>query len=314
MKHRFKKILAAVLSASLCVPTLPTAAVQAAEANDAAIVWTDAETISATQISEEERVINFNEEWKFYLGDSTTAQNTDFIDAAWDDVNLPHDFSIFQDFTATGEAESGFLPGGTGWYRKKFTLQDSFSDKSIVLNFDGAYKDTYVYVNGTKVGEHHYGYTPFAFDISEYLSCDGITENVIAVKVVNQLPSSRWYSGSGIYRDVTLVVTNPVHVDINGTYVKTPKLAESSGSDGTINISADIKNDSAASANVTVKNTIYEKDSTTSVAAIETAAAVNAGQTKTVTAETKITDPKLWSIETPNMYTIRTEEIGRAHV
>ena len=74
MKHRFKKILAAVLSASLCVPTLPTAAVQAAEANDAAIVWTDAETISATQISEEERVINFNEEWKFYLGDSTTAQ------------------------------------------------------------------------------------------------------------------------------------------------------------------------------------------------------------------------------------------------
>ena len=307
MKHRFKKILAAVLSSSLCVPTLPTAAVQAAEANDAAIVWTDAETISATQISEEERVINFNEEWKFYLGDSTTAQNTDFIDVAWDDVNLPHDFSIFQDFTATGEAESGFLPGGTGWYRKKFTLQDSFSDKSIVLNFDGAYKDTYVYVNGTKVGEHHYGYTPFAFDISEYLSCDGITENVIAVKVVNQLPSSRWYSGSGIYRDVTLVVTNPVHVDINGTYVKTPKLAESSGSDGTINISADIKNDSAASANVTVKNTIYEKDSTTSVAAIETAAAVNAGQTKTVTAETKITDPKLWSIETPNMYTIRTE-------
>ena len=314
MKHRFKKILAAVLSASLCVPALPTAAIHAAEPDNAAIVWTDAENISATQISEDERVINFNEEWKFYLGDSTTAQNKDFIDASWDEINLPHDFSIFQDFTPTGEAESGFLPGGTGWYRKKLSLPESFSDKSVVLNFDGAYKDTYVYVNGTKVGEHHYGYTPFAFDISEYLTCDNMTENIIAVKVVNQLPSSRWYSGSGIYRDVTLIVTNPVHVDVNGTYVTTPKLAESSGSDGTVNIAADIKNDNTAAADITVRNTIFEKNSSTSAATVETEASVAAGETKSVTATAKVANPKLWSTKIPNLYTVRTEVLQAGKV
>lgn len=314
MKHRFKKILAAVLSASLCVPALPTTAIHAAEPDNAAIVWTDAENISATQISEDERVINFNEEWKFYLGDSTTAQNKDFIDASWDEINLPHDFSIFQDFTPTGEAESGFLPGGTGWYRKKFSLPESFADKSVVLNFDGAYKDTYVYVNGTKVGEHHYGYTPFAFDISEYLTCDNMTENIIAVKVVNQLPSSRWYSGSGIYRDVTLIVTNPVHVDVNGTYVTTPKLAESSGSDGTVNIAADIKNDNTSAADITVRNTIFEKNSSTSAATVETEASVAAGETKSVTATAKVANPKLWSTKIPNLYTVRTEVLQAGKV
>lgn len=87
--------------------------------------------------------------------------------------------------------------------------------------FDGVYQNAYVYVNGKQVGENHYGYISFAFDISKYLVCDGLTDNVIAVKVVNKLPSSRWYSGSGIYRDVKLIVADQIHVSQNGTQITT---------------------------------------------------------------------------------------------
>lgn len=309
MKHRFKKLLATLLAASLCVPALPAAPAHAAEPEaDAAIVWTDPETVPVTALSETERVINFNEEWKFYFGDSSTAHNVNFMDSSWEDISLPHDFSIMQDFTAAGEAESGFLLGGTGWYRKQFALPENFEGKNIILNFDGVYKDTEVYVNGTKLGEHHYGYSPFAFNITDHLVYDGMTKNVIAVKAVNNVPSSRWYSGSGIYRDVSLIVTGPVHVDLNGTYVTTPNIASSNGSDGAASISADIKNDSGSSASVTVKNTIYEKGSETAVAtASDVTATVAAGATETVTATASVSNPKLWSIDAPNLYTVRTE-------
>lgn len=316
MKHRFKKLLAIALTASMCIPAFPTETLRAetAVSETDAIVWTDAEKISATQITEDERFINFNEEWKFYFGDSSTAQNVDFIDASWEDINLPHDFSITQDFTDRGEAESGFLLGGTGWYRKKFVLPESFKDKSIVLNFDGVYKDTEVYVNGIKLGEHHYGYTPFAFDIGEHLICDGITENLIAVKAVNNIPSSRWYSGSGIYRDVTLIVANPIHVDLNGTFVTTPNLKTSNGADGTVNIAVDVQNSSEDSANIKVRNTIFEKGSQTSVATVETDATLTASETKTVTANAKVDSPNLWSIEEPNLYTVQTEILSENKV
>ncbi|MGN1181740.1 MAG: sugar-binding domain-containing protein, partial [Faecalibacillus sp.] len=140
------------------------------------------QTENITQSSE--RTIQINRGWKFYLGTSSQAQNKTFDDSSWKDVNLPHDFSITQSYTTSGEAESGFLPGGTGWYRKSLTFDSSYSDKTVVLNFDGVYSDAYVYVNGQYIGEHHYGYTSFAFDISDYIVCDG-SENVIAVKAVN---------------------------------------------------------------------------------------------------------------------------------
>ena len=219
MKHRFNKLLAVMLAASLCVTVLPRAAAGASD-NDG-VSFTEPEVVKVSAVKEE-RETNFNEGWKFNLGDVNGAQNMGYNDAAWKDITIPHDFSIFQNFTSSGEAESGYLPGGTGWYRKTFTLPESFEGKTILLNFDGVYSDAYVYVNGTQVGEHHYGYTTFAFDISDALTCDGATQNLIAVKAVNNIPSSRWYSGSGIYRDVTLVVTEPVHVDLNGTTVTTP--------------------------------------------------------------------------------------------
>ena len=222
MKRRFHRLPAVILTASLCVPALPAASMQAANANAENAYWTEEESVPVVTISSKDRLINFNDGWKFNLGDSSTAHETDFNDSSWDNITLPHDFSIFQDFTTSGEGESGFLPGGTGWYRKSFTVPKALDGKTIVLNFDGVYKDTNVYVNGESIGEHHYGYTSFAFDLTDKLICDGKTQNLIAVKADHQLPSSRWYSGSGIFRDVSLIVTNPVHVARYGTFVTTP--------------------------------------------------------------------------------------------
>lgn len=266
----------------------------------------DISSQSSTTLDSSKREININEGWKFYLGTSSTAQNRDFNDSSWDDVDLPHDFSITQNFTTSGEAESGFLPGGTGWYRKSLILDSGYANKSIIIDFDGVYSDAYIYINGTYVGEHHYGYTNFAFDISDYLTCDGTTENVIAVKAVNNIPSSRWYSGSGIYRDVNLIITNSVHVDYNGTYVTTPKIENN---DGTVNIQVDIKNDSSTAENVTVKNTVYTSGGEKASDSVETTINVEGESTATTELNCVVTSPELWSIDNPNLYYVRTELI-----
>ena len=142
------------------------------------------------------RTQNFNDNWKFYLGDASGAQTPAFDDSSWDQVNLPHDYSIDQKYSQKMEAESGYLPGGTGWYRKNFTVDESLKGKRISIDFGGVYMNATIYVNGKKLGTHPNGYTPFSFDITDNVKFG--KENVIAVKVDHQTPSSRFYSGSGI--------------------------------------------------------------------------------------------------------------------
>lgn len=304
MKRFFHKLTAAALIAALCVPAIP-ARLSAAENADG-IIFTEPETVSVDESLSKARSNLFNEGWKFYLGDPGTAQNVDFNDNAWKSISIPHDFSISQDFTDSGEAESGFLPGGTGWYRKKFTLPKEQNGKSIVLNFDGVYNDAYVYVNGTMIGEHHYGYTPFSFDIGGLLVCDGVTENVIAVKAVNQIPSSRWYSGSGIFRDVTLIITDPIHVDVNGTAVTTPDIQSGSG---TVRVKTDIQNSGKNSASVTVTNTVYNAEHEAVSNSVSQTLTLNANANASVDTQSRlsVSQPKLWSLENPALYYVRTE-------
>ena len=298
MKNHTKlhRSICVLLSLLLVISLLPATAFAASD-NTSTISGPE-ETVQV-ESGEVSRETNFNEGWKFFLGTSSTAQNVNFDDSGWKSVTLPHDFSISQSYTTSGEAESGFLPGGTGWYRKTFTLPESSAGKTLLLNFDGVYSDAYVYVNGILVGEHHYGYTNFAFDITDSVTCDGTTENVVAVKVVNTVPSSRWYSGSGIYRDVTLITTDPVHVDLNGTYVTTPNI---SSGNGTVNVAVDVVNDGDSSASVTVTNTVVQTGDTASITVT-----VGAGATVTATANPVVSSPKLWSPDSPNLYTVRTE-------
>lgn len=305
MKHRFLCKAAAIAMTFFMTVNGIASYVYADETENTGTVYGAEETVKVTS-GQSSRETNFNEDWKFYLGTSSTAQNKNFDDSGWDKVTLPHDFSIIQDFTTSGEAESGFLPGGTGWYRKTFTMPEGDANKHVILSFDGVYANAYVYVNGTYVGEHHYGYTNFAFDITEYLTIDGQTENVIAVKAVNNIPSSRWYSGSGIYRDVTLIVTNDVHVDYNGTYVTTPDIANG---DGTVNVAVDVVNEGTEAVTATVTNTVYKKDGTTELASASANVEVTANGTTTVSSSPVVPSPELWSIETPNLYTVHTAVI-----
>ena len=298
-KQRTNRLFALMLALVMILTMLP-AGVLAADTTIAGSF----ETVAVGEDPAALRENDFNKGWKFYLGDNGSASGQNFDDSGWENVNLPHDFSITQHFTASGEAESGFLPGGTGWYRKHFVLDDSHAGKAFLLNFDGVYMHAYVYVNGTFVGEHHYGYTSFAFDITEYLTCDGVTENVVAVKAVNQLPSSRWYSGSGIYRDVTLYAMDKVHVDLNGVRITTPDI---SSGNGTTSIVTELVNDGDASVTATVTSTVRAKGTDTVLATASAAVTVAAGSTSEAATAPVVSDPRLWSVESPNLYTVTTE-------
>ncbi|WP_406357647.1 glycoside hydrolase family 2 TIM barrel-domain containing protein [Streptomyces sp. NBC_00658] len=232
------------------------------------------------------------------------AADPGYDDSAWREVAVPHDWSI--ELTPTTEhgtsSGTGFLPGGLGWYRTTFTLPPALAGKRISVEFDGVYMDSYVYCNGTEVGRHPYGYTGFAFDLTELLHTDGTTDNVIAVRVRNQLPSSRWYSGSGIYREARLVVTEPVHVERWGTYVTTEELSEVRA---VVRAQATVVNASGTESRVTVRSRVVGPDGRTVSRADST---VTVGAVPQVEPhELTVPCPRLWSFDTPHLYTLVTE-------
>ena len=261
--------------------------------------------------SKQDRTSDFDANWKFMLSDSVQAQDPAFDDSAWQQVDLPHDYSITQKYSQSNEAESAYLPGGTGWYRKSFTIDRDLAGKRIAINFDGVYMNATVWFNGVKLGTHPYGYSPFSFDLTGNAKFGG--ENTIVVKVENRLPSSRWYSGSGIYRDVTLTVTDGVHVGNNGVAIKTPSLATQNGGNVTMNLTTKVANDTEAAANITLKQTVFPKGGKTDAAigTVTTASkSIAAGASADVTSTITAASPKLWSIKNPNLYTVRTEVLN----
>ena len=296
VNQRTHRLIAAVLALIMVLAMFPAATAAGVT------IPGEIQTVELGSNAAANRENNFNKGWKFYLGDNSSASNKNFDDSSWTDVDLPHDFSIFQPYTSSGEAESGFLPGGTGWYRKSFTLDQESAGKTFLLNFDGVYMNAYVYVNGTFVGEHHFGYTAFAFDITELLVCDGVTENVVAVKAVNQIPSSRWYSGSGIYRDVTLLALDPIHVDLNGVAVTTPNKDT-----GNTTAKVTVVNDGTQSKSVKVSSSIRAKGSSVDAVTTTQTVTVAAGQSAAVTLHANNTDFTYWSIDDPNLWTLHTE-------
>lgn len=265
--------------------------------------------------SKQNRTSDFDANWKFMLSDSVQAQDPAFDDSAWQQVDLPHDYSITQKYSQSNEAESAYLPGGTGWYRKSFTIDRDLAGKRIAINFDGVYMNATVWFNGVKLGTHPYGYSPFSFDLTGNAKFG--EENTIVVKVENRLPSSRWYSGSGIYRDVALTVTDGVHVGNNGVAIKTPSLATQNGGNVTMNLTTKVANDTKAAANITLKQTVFPKGGKTDAAigTVTTASkSIAAGASADVTSTITAASPKLWSIKNPNLYTVRTEVLNGGKV
>src|ERR1700744_562269 len=200
-------------------------------------------------------IADFDKGWHFHLGDVNGAENPDMKDAAWRTLDLPHDWSVEGTFSKENPAtpEGGALPGGIGWYRKSFTVPASSKDKEVYIDFDGVYQKSTVWLNGHELGFRPNGYISFRYDMTPYLNFGG--NNVIAVKVDNSVqPNSRWYSGSGIYRNVWLVTTDKVAIDHWGTYVTTPEVSEESA---LIYLQTHIKNTGGIPVKVRLNTTIY---------------------------------------------------------
>ncbi len=171
-----------------------------------------------------ERRIRFNDDWRFFKGEAAGAENPGFDDAKWRALALPHDWAIEGPFDRSYNANTGGLPvSGTGWYRKHFVLPAGAKGRQFSVEFDGAMSNAHVWLNGHEIGERPYGYSSFTLDLTPYLRWDG--DNVLAVRLKPEPDASRWYPGAGIYRNVWLTMTGPVHVAHWGTYLTTPDVS-----------------------------------------------------------------------------------------
>jgi beta-galactosidase len=246
---------------------------------------------------------SFNKGWRFTLGDIEGAEAAKFDDSAWRTLDVPHDWSIEGDFSLANPSTpgSGALPGGVGWYRKTFVPQN---DKgAIYIDFDGVYCNSTVWVNGTELGTRPYGYISFRYDLTPYVKYG--EENVIAVRVDNsRQPNSRWYSGSGIYRNVWLVQTGGVHVDNWGTYITTPTVTKDKA---VVDIVATVRNTSLANTEATVWTEIYNPKGKRVASSKKEPLAVNAKEAGEVAQQIEVSSPELWSMETPVLYSALTQ-------
>lgn len=257
-----------------------------------------------------DRLINTN--WKFERDSIIGAEQISFNDSAWMTIDLPHDFSIMDlpgednsdqigpfSKNAPGNGNStGHLLGGTGWYRKSFVFEKADAGKIAILKFDGVYMESEVWVNGKKAGIQKNGYTSFWYDITPLLNKPG-ESNLVAVKVDNTGRNSRWYSGSGIYRDVHLVICNPVHVGVWGTKITTPRI---DANNALIDVEVTVNN---ASENQVYAETISKiKDKDGLVVGTATNNIVIQGRSEhTSRSQITVEDPALWSLDSPDLYT-----------
>ncbi|MGH2642441.1 MAG: beta-galactosidase GalB [Chitinophagaceae bacterium] len=247
-----------------------------------------------------ERRADFDANWHFHLGDVPEAKEPSFDDASWRLLNLPHDWSIEGAFNKDNPAGvgGGALPGGIGWYRKEFTVPESDKGKLLFIDFEGVYMDSKVWINGHYLGVRPYGYSSFQYELTPYLNY-GSKPNVISVRVDNlKQPNSRWYSGSGIYRNVYLVTTNKIHVAHWGSYITTPEVNERRA---TIDIQTTINNADASTKEVTLKTIIYN-DKGKVVTEKSISGNIDNGDSKTFSQALSVEHPDLWSTDNPVLY------------
>ncbi|NDV83784.1 glycoside hydrolase family 2 TIM barrel-domain containing protein [Bacteroides sp. 51] len=247
---------------------------------------------------------NFNSDWEFHLGENLTDVARPPHGNLAGAPRPPHDWSIEGEFSKANPAGAGggALPGGIGWYRKTFTLNKEDAKKRIFIDFDGVYMNSEVFINGHSLGVRPFGYIGFRYDLTPYIKMDGT--NTIEVKVDNsKQPNSRWYTGSGIYRNVWLTKVNPVHVDLWGTYITTPTVTDTHA---TLAIQTTVANAGETEVNAELTSILLdakgnEKESITSSFTLP------ANSTQESAQEIQIPNPIRWTLENPYLYTVRTE-------
>jgi len=258
--------------------------------------------VTAVRIAGERRQ-SFNDGWRFFKGDAPGAEKSEFDDSKWRALSLPHDWAIEGPFDSKANPHTGALPiFGTGWYRKSFTLPETAKDRCLSIMFDGAQNNAHVFLNGEEIGSRPYGYISFSVDLTGHLKF-GAQTNVLVVRLTPEDRSSRWYPGAGIYRNVWLDVTGPLHVGQWGTFVTTPEVSDEKA---TVTAKVDVRNRTPSAANLTLQTTILDPAGK-QVSKNENAAAVPAGGVQTVCASLTVTRPQRWDMEHPAMYTLVAE-------
>ncbi len=243
---------------------------------------------------------NFNEGWKFKLDDHRDYCDKAFNDEEWRALTLPHDWSVEAEFNKDHSGRNAFLPGGIAWYRKTFEVKEDLSSKHVELQFDGIYKNASIWLNNHHVGTQRDGFTSFYYDISELLI---VGENTLAVRVDNFIqPNCRWYTGSGIYRNVWLTITENTHVANWGTYITTPEVSKEKA---LVKVATSIENFDEAK-EIEVEATVY--DASDNIVAMEKSV-VKALRYRSVEVlqEFEIETPMLWDLTTANQYKLITK-------
>jgi len=251
----------------------------------------------------------FDKDWRFHLGEEPTSFWSEWLlrkfdDQSWRRLDLPHDWSVElpRDPESPGCSEGGFFVDGVGWYRKRFTIPESWREKRIALTFDGVFKNAEVWVNDRYVGRHPYGYSRFTMDLTDYIEVG--PENLVAVRVDNSAPKhSRWYSGSGIYRHVWLLVRDPVHIADGGLYVTTPAVSAESA---LVRLEATVANDSDAPNPVTVLSVVLGPEGE-ECGLREAEGEIPAHGSRAFASELPLSRPSLWSPDHPSLYRLQVE-------
>jgi beta-galactosidase len=248
------------------------------------------------------RLLPMDSNWKFHLGDAQGAQAAAFDDGGWRTLNVPHDWSIegpFDPNSPTGPG-GGYLPGGVGWYRKRFTLPAEDARRRVFIDFDGVMAHSDVWINGFHLGRRPYGYVSFRYELTGHLAFSGSKPNLLAVRADNSAqPASRWYTGAGIYRHVRLVVTDPVHIGTWGTFVTTPQIA---ADQAVVHVRSTVVNQSEAARKVTLRVTLLGPDGRPVQAAEAEAQTVLAGRSIDFHQDLLVKKPLRWDLDHPVLY------------
>ncbi len=250
--------------------------------------------------------IDLCEHWKFHLGEKEEAWYKGFDDSGWEEVTLPHDWSVGLPFSESNSSGTGYLSGGIGWYRVRFSLPEEYRGKKILLLFDGVYKNSQVWCNSYYLGKRPNGYVPFDYDISEKVFF-GEMDNEISVKVTHtDIADSRWFTGSGITRKVTVLVEEPVHPSLHGIFFST--LYGDDGKTAQVEISHELLNESDKKAEVSLVSRLCDGNGK-QVLEVKADAQFAPGECKTISLNGCVNRPKLWSPENPELYEL-CDEMG----
>ncbi|MBF0650500.1 DUF4982 domain-containing protein [Dysgonomonas sp. GY75] len=241
-----------------------------------------------------------NSNWKFTLNDVKDGQTPSLDDKRWKTVDLPHDWSVKGQLSPTLASATGYLPGGIGWYRKTINVPQSKQGEKVYLYFEGVYNRSEVFINGQSLGKRPNGYVSFMYDATPYIKYG--EDNVIAVRADHsQSADSRWYTGSGIYRNVWMVYANPLHIAQWGVFAYPKSVTKKQA---VVSVSVEIDNSTVKDANLTITNQLLSADGKV-VAKDSKKLQMTAGNNK-VSADLKVNNPQLWDLNNPNLYQLKT--------